>query len=108
MEESLIIKLISSIKCGSCKRNYDEDHIEIVEHRDALWFLRVICPACHVRCLVAAIIRNDSRPELITDLTGDELEKFRDAGAVQDEDLLEMHRFLKNYNGDVPGLLGQG
>ena len=69
MEESLVKRMISSIRCGSCGKNYDDGHIEIIEHRDELWFLRVICPACHVRCLVAAIIRDDSRAEVVTDLT---------------------------------------
>jgi|SRR3972149_2850404 len=104
MEENLIKKLISSLKCGSCGQNYRENNIDIVEHKDDLWFLQVLCPSCHVRCLVAAIIRENARPQVITDLTPAELEKFRDRPGIRDEDLLEMHRFLQDFDGDFPGL----
>ncbi len=104
MDETLIKKMIASIKCGSCGQNYDEDHIEIVEHNDELWFLKVSCPSCHVRCLVAAIIRENARPEVLTDLTEEEMEKFKNLGNVRDEDLLAMHDFLKDFDGDFPTL----
>ena len=104
MDETLIKKMIASIKCGSCGQNYHEDHIEIVEHNDELWFMKVSCPSCHVRCLVAAIIRENAKPEVITDLTEEEMEKFKNLDNVRDEDLLEMHDFLKEFDGDFPAL----
>jgi hypothetical protein len=104
MDETLIKKMIASIKCGSCGQNYHEDHIEIVEHNDELWFLKVSCSSCHVKCLVAAIIRENSRPEVITDLTEEEVEKFKKLDGVRDEDLLEMHDFLKEFDGNFPDL----
>jgi hypothetical protein len=108
VEEVLIKRLISSMKCGSCGRAYREEYMEVVEHRDSIWFLKVFCAACHVGCLVAVIVRDDFPPALVTDLTEEELEKFRGTEAVREEDLLEMHRFLKDFNGDLPGLLGSG
>jgi hypothetical protein len=104
MNESLIKRLIASIKCASCGQNYEEDHIHIIEHRDELWFLRVSCASCRTSCLVAAIIRQDATPEIVTDLTPEELKKFQDLKEIGEEDLLEMHRFLKDFNGDFPGL----
>ncbi len=104
MNESLIKRLIASIKCASCGQNYDEGHIHIIEHRDELWFLKVACPSCRVSCLVAAIIRGDNTPEIVTDLTTEELKKFKDLKEIGEEDLLEMHRFLKDFDGDFPGL----
>lgn len=107
MEESLIKRLIASIKCGSCGQNYQEDHIEIIEHSDELWFLKVFCSSCHVRCLVAAIIREDAGPEVITDLTREEVEKFKHRDGVREEDLLAMHQFLQDFDGDFPRLFRQ-
>jgi len=102
MDETLIKRLIASIKCGSCGQNYQEDYIEVVEHSDELWFLRVLCPSCHVRCMVAVIIRENARPEVVTDLTEEEVEKFNSLDRVRDEDLLDMHDFLKDFDGDFP------
>jgi len=107
MDESLIKRLIASIKCGSCGQNYQEDRIEVVEHNDELWFLKVSCSSCHVGCLVAAIIRENARPEVITDLTEEEAEKFKNLDSIRDEDLLEMHGFLKDFDGDFPRLFRQ-
>jgi hypothetical protein len=102
MDERTVKQLITSIKCGSCGKNYDEDHIEVIEHRDELWFLKVSCTQCRLKCLVAAIIRKEGEPEVVTDLTAAELEKFRHADTVSGDDLLDMHDFLKGLNGDFP------
>ena len=108
MEESLIKKMIASIKCGACGQYYEEDNIDIIEHSEELWFLRVFCSACHVKCLVAAIIREDEKAEVITDLTKVELEKFKDIDEVTMDDILDMHNFLKDFDSDFPRLFRQG
>ena len=107
MNENLIKKLIASIKCGACGQHYTEDNIEVIEHSEELWFLRVFCSSCHVRCLVAAIIREDEKAEVITDLTEAELDKFRDAGVLSADDILDMHGFLKDFDGDFSRLFSQ-
>jgi len=108
VEESLIKKLIASIKCGACGQNYEEDNIEIIEHNEDLWFLKVFCSSCQVKCLVAAIIREGEKSRIITDLTESELEKFKDLEGIGEGDLLEMHAFLKDFDGDFPRLFRQG
>ena len=108
MEENLIKRLISSIKCGSCGQHYEEDHIDIIEHSDELWFIRVFCSSCRVKSLVAAIIREDEKAEVITDLTEEELDKFRRVDGVGADDMLDMHNFLKEFKGDFPRLFRQG
>jgi hypothetical protein len=107
VEESLIKKLIATIKCGACGQNYGEDNIEIIEHSEEMWFLRVFCPSCRVKCLVAAIIREGEKSEVITDLTESELGRFKGLDGITEEDLLEMHNFLKDFDGDFPRLFRQ-
>ncbi len=107
MEESLIKRLIATIKCGTCGRNYEEENVEVIEHANELWFLRVYCSFCNVKCLVAAIIRKDERPEVITDLTEAELGRFKNSEEVREDDLLDMHKFLKVFDGDFPRLFRQ-
>jgi hypothetical protein len=107
MEESLLKRLIATIKCGTCGRNYEEEDVEVIEHTDGLWFLRVYCSSCNVKCLVAAIIRRNEKPEVITDLTEAEVERFKDLEEVREDDLLDMHNFLKVFDGDFPRLFRQ-
>jgi hypothetical protein len=104
MEENLIKRLIASIRCGSCGQHYEEDNIDVIEHSEELWFLRVLCSSCHVKSLVAAIIREGEKAEVMTDLTEAELDKFRDLTRVGVDDVLDMHNFLKDFDGDFPRL----
>jgi hypothetical protein len=109
MEEKLIKKLIASITCGSCGQHYDEDSIKVIERSEDLWFLQVHCPGCDLKCLVAAIIRDDyAVPEIVTDLTETELEKFYGAEGVRTDDVLDMHEFLKEFDGDFPRIFHEG
>ena len=107
MDEVLIKRLIASIKCSSCGQHFQEAHIEVIEHSDELWFLKAHCASCHARCLVAAFVREEARPEVVSDLTEAELGKFKEPAVIGEEDLLEMHDFLKDFDGDFPGLFRQ-
>jgi hypothetical protein len=105
MREESVKKVIASLKCSTCGQSYREAGIDVLEHKEEVWFLKVLCPACHAGSLVAAIIREEA-PLAVTDLTGAELERFRDVRAVTGDDLLEMHAFLKYFDGNVAGLFG--
>jgi len=95
---------MASIKCGVCKHHYDVDNINVLSHHQDLWFLSAICPACHTRYLVAAIVKEGGVPEVITDLTEAELVRFKKAGKLTADDVLDMHNFLNNFGGDFSQL----
>ena len=107
MEEGLIKRLIASRKCGICEQRYEVDNINVLGHHEDLWFLSVLCPVCQARCLVAAVIREDRVPEVITDLTEAELDKFRNVSRVTTDEVLDIHNFLKGFNGDFSRLFSQ-
>lgn len=107
MEERLIRRLMTSLKCDSCGQHYEVYNIEILGHREDLWFLRVLCSTCHTQCLVAAVVRKDKMPVAVTDLTEAELNKFGDAGMIEIDDVLDMCTFLKDFDGDFSRLFGQ-
>ena len=100
MEEGLIKRLMASIKCGVCGQRYEEDNIKVLSNQESLWFLTSFCSACHTRCLVAALVKEDKASKIITDLTEAELEKFRNVSNLTADDVLDMHSFLKNFDGD--------
>jgi C4-type Zn-finger protein len=104
LNESIIKKLISSVKCTACGQRYAEDDVKILGHQEDLWFLGVSCSVCHTRCLAAAVIREDRAPEVITDLTKAEQEKFRDVARLTADEVLDMHNFLKDFGGNFSRL----
>jgi len=107
MEESLIKKLVASVKCSVCQQRYKVGNIDVLGHESDLWFLRVSCPACDTQYLVAAIIREDRVTEVITDLTETELDRFRNMDRLTPDDVLDMHNFLKDFDGGFSQLFSQ-
>jgi hypothetical protein len=102
MDEGVIKKLVASIKCGACGQHYKEDDINVIEHNEELWFLKVFCSSCRIKYLVAAIIQEGKKTEVITDLSEEELVKFRNGSMVSMDDVLDMHNYLKNFHGELP------
>ena len=105
MEERLIKKLMASMKCESCGQHFEVYNIDVLGHREDMWFLRVLCSVCHTQCLVAAIVKKGEKPEAVTDLTETELDEFREK-LIEVDDVLDMHHFLKDFEGDFSRLFG--
>lgn len=106
MEEGLIKKLMTSMTCDSCGHHYEAYNVDVIGHREDLWFLKVLCSACHTQCLVAAVVKQDKALGAVTDLTKAELHKFRD-NVIEVDDVLIMHNFLKEFDGGFSQLFGQ-
>ena len=104
VDKSLIKRLLASIKCGACGQRYEVDNVDVLGHQEDLWFLRVFCPICHTQYLVVAVVKEGKVTEVITDLTEAELEKFSGMGGVIADDILDMHKFLKDFDGDFSRL----
>ena len=107
VEESLIKRLMTTIKCGVCGQHYEVDNISVLGYQEDLWFVRAYCLTCHTQCLMAAVIKEDKTPAVVHDLTGAELDKFKSMGVVTADELLEMHNFLKGFDGNFSRLFGQ-
>jgi hypothetical protein len=69
MDERFIKRLMASIKCGVCGQPYKKANIKVIGHQEDFWFLNVHCSTCQSHALVAAVVREDTAPEIVTDLT---------------------------------------
>ena len=107
MEESLIKKLITSVKCNVCGQHYKAGDVDVLSHEEDLWFLRVSCPDCDTHYLLAAIIKESRAPEVITDLTETELQRFGNMDSPIPDDVLDTHNFLKDFDGDFSQLFSR-
>jgi len=107
VEEKLVKKLVASVKCSVCGQRYKASNIDVLGHEEDLWFLRISCPVCNTQYLVAAIIEEDRMPELVTDLTEAELDRFRNMDKLTPDDVLDMYNFLQDFDGDFARLFSQ-
>ncbi|MDD4875908.1 MAG: hypothetical protein PHQ86_02070 [Dehalococcoidales bacterium] len=107
MEDQIIKRFMTSIKCSVCGQHYDIDDVQILDHKENLWFFSVSCSNCKTQCLVAAVIKEDRKPSGITDLTEVELDKFRNLDNITTNEVLDMHSFLESFNGDFTQLFSE-
>ena len=106
MEERLIKKLMSSMKCEECGQNYEAYNVDVLGHREDMWFLRVHCATCHTQCLVAAVVREGKATEKVNELTDAEMGEHQHE-TIKVNDRLDMHNFLIDFNGDFSRLFSQ-
>jgi DNA-directed RNA polymerase subunit RPC12/RpoP len=106
MEENVVKQMMTSLKCTNCGQKYQQQDIEILSCHQHLYFLQVSCSACQSRFLITAVLKNGGPPEMVTDLTAAEMEIFTESRAPGPDDLLDMHAYLKQFNGDFAALFG--
>ena len=107
MEEKLIKRFMTSIKCSVCGQHYEVDNVRVLGHQEDLWFLSVCCSACQTQSLVAAVIKEGKAPKVTTDLTEAELDKFKEMEKLTADEALDIHSFLKDFDGDFSRLFSQ-
>ena len=103
IEDNLIKKLTTSIKCSACGHHYEVDNVKVLGHQEDLWFLSAFCPECSTQCFIVAAVREGKNVNT-TDLTDAELDKFSKMDKLTADDILDMHNFLEDFEGDFSRL----
>lgn len=104
VHEGFLKRLMATMKCSVCGQRYEAENVNVLGHQEELWFLSVFCPACGSHGLVAAVMKEGKTPEMVSDLTEAEHFKFRDSEDIGVDDVLDMHVFLKEFQGDFAEL----
>lgn len=106
-EQAYIQYLISSIQCPVCHHRYTPNDILNFDHRGDLWIVTISCTECETKGLAFIVVKSEeTQTEPFTELTPEELARFKERGAITSDDLLDFYEFLRDYHGDVAGLLG--
>jgi len=108
VEENFIKRLMASIKCAVCGQPYNPDDVSIIGQEEEFWLLRVYCSACHTKCLVAVATTEDTALERATNLAEVRLDRLRSVGVPTAADVLSMHDFLQDFDGDFSRLFTPG
>lgn len=107
-----IRQLMATVSCAVCGANYQPASVDVLGHRDELWFLRVSCANCATSGLVAAMVKGaesaaaepegaPAEPEPSTNL-----DLAPAPGPISRADVLAMRRFLARFDGDFRALFG--
>ncbi len=108
----LILAAVS--RCSVCRRSYTLTDFAVLGHREHLWMVTVICAECQHQGFVTAVIQGrptaKNKPAQIPllELSPAERARFAIATPVVTDDLLDLHLFLDEFDGDFAGLFGVG
>jgi hypothetical protein len=105
-------------RCTVCHHEFDDTDIQVLSRKEDMWMMVVTCTECHGRNFVAAVLGDGDSSQaqlalrrLGQDVAMDELVPIRvtepvpsAADAVSAEDVLEMHEFLDEFDGDFQRL----
>lgn len=90
------IKFVS--KCPICQRRYKDDQARILEEKGDAHLVHIECQNCR-GSVVALIVRAGpgvSSYGLVTDLTAQDVIKFKDKQAISENDCISIHKFIEN------------
>lgn len=107
-------------RCVVCHREFDDGDIHVISRKPDIWTMLVECDDCHARNFVAAVM-NDGDPQeaqlALRRLTEDAISSsdFEDEDRIEPEapqtgervsagDVVDMHQFLNEFDGDFTKL----
>ena len=102
-------------RCGICHHVFVPDDIHVLYRRSDMWMMVVECTECHARNFVAAVLGDGDPSEAQLALrrlseqgaeTGIEAAESggRTGPPVSTDDVLDMHEFMKSFDGDFQRL----
>lgn len=99
-------------RCSVCHRGFEPDDVHVLSRKSDMWMLMVSCGECNARNFVAAVIGDGDAEEaqLALRRLGEEhvrsdIDTVDDAGgpsgaSVSVDDVLDIHAFLQEFDGD--------
>ncbi|MFH0942330.1 MAG: hypothetical protein V1823_04855 [Chloroflexota bacterium] len=98
--------LMMQVACQHCGERFETPDIKVISHEENVWFLKASCQSCRKASLTVAFIGEVAQPR-ISGLARAEKRKFKHYPVASSDDLLDMHRFLKDFDGDFARLFGE-
>lgn len=95
------LRLISY--CPLCNAHYNPAEAKILEQKDGAHLIHVECTVCR-SSIVAVVIMGGmgiSSVGLITDLTSQDVLRFKNTRPINEDDVIEAYRALREANGLV-------
>jgi len=89
-----VLKLISY--CPLCEASSNSLRARVLEERDEAYLLYLQCANCG-SSIVALVLNSGlgiTSVGLVTDLTGDDVLRFKDEGAIKSDDVLTFHNLI--------------
>jgi hypothetical protein len=102
-QERLVKDLVGTFRCPVCRRGFQHEHVRVSARHEQLWIVSVRCRTCRNQ-QVFWIALKDSETLALEEVEEVDHEYMADGTPVCADDVLDMHEFLEQFNGDFVGL----
>jgi hypothetical protein len=99
-QEHLLKELISGFRCSVCRRTFDRSHIRVAARHEQLWVVSVRCTLCRNQQVFWAAVKDNGEESVLRDVSGREEQHFAQLPPVTADEVLDMHEFLADFDGD--------
>lgn len=103
-QEHLLKQLISTYRCSVCRRSFDRQHVRVAARHEQLWIVSVRCGLCRNQQIFWVALKDNGPETVLRDVTFEEEEHFAAMDPVTTDDILDIHEFLRGFNGDFKDL----
>jgi hypothetical protein len=100
----LVLKLVMQLRCMACGELFDPHDFALVERKPDVWVLGIQCRHCGVSSHVVVLMRLETKPEPIGELTQEEIESAAEWPPISSDDVLDVHELLEEFYGDLDDL----
>lgn len=101
-----IIKNIKeTVLCASCEANYGGQDIYILSTIADKCVLLVNCRHCHTPMLITASVNGTKNGQSVNEIEKMKFEHGKSEDIISSDDVLEIHDFLKDFDGDFQKLI---
>lgn len=117
IERDDVVEMAARTQCAVCKAPYGRRGVRLLGRRGSAWLIAVTCARCDAEGLMIATVdeaeadsasfdqETDARPKIMYDVTYDEWLAFEQRPPISQDDVLDMHVFLEDFDGDFVRLL---
>ncbi len=90
--------LKSFIRCPLCGQSYNSEKIKVLKKKDNAMVLYLVCPKCKssVMAMITANPLGITSVSALTDVTEEDMERFKNKNPISVDDILELHTFLED------------
>lgn len=108
-QERLLKQIVSKYRCQKCRRSFEHDHVRVAARHEKLWIVSVRCGRCRTQQTFWVTLKERGLDELaeLRDVSEAEEEQFSSMQAVTSDEVLDMHEFLSDFDGDFHTLFGE-
>lgn len=90
---------LTGFACAACGRPYRRQRIRVLAQREELFFVDLACAHCGSEAVAIVSVDRDDLKTARVEMGG-----ATDSGLVSAADVLAMHRFLREFDGDFHAL----